>query len=96
VQREPQLVESILEKFIRENPSIARPKSEFYNPVNMAKQSAESDSELVSETLAAIYLRQGLHKKAIGMYEKLGLLYPDKLAYFAGLIQKVKNENNLD
>jgi len=96
VQREPQLVESILEKFIRENPSIARPKSEFYNPVNMAKQSAESDSELVSETLAAIYLRQGLLKKAIGMYEKLGLLYPDKLAYFAGLIQKVKNENNLD
>ncbi len=96
LQREPQAVESILEKFIRENPSIARPKSEFYNPVNMAKQSAESDSELVSETLAAIYLRQGLHKKAIGMYEKLGLLYPDKLAYFADLIQKVKNENNLD
>jgi hypothetical protein len=30
------------------------------------------------------------------MYEKLGLLYPDKLAYFAGLIEKIKNENNLN
>lgn len=95
-KREVKSVESILEKFIRENPTIARPKSEFYNPVNMAKQSVESDEELVSETLAAIYLRQGLHKKAINMYEKLGLLYPDKLAYFAGLIEKIKNENNLN
>ncbi len=89
-------VESILDKFIRENPTIARPKSEFYSPINMAKQSVEADDELVSETLANIYLRQGLHKKAIGMYEKLGLLYPDKLAYFAGLIEKVKSENNLN
>lgn len=94
--RDPATVESILDKFIRENPSIARPKSEFYNPVNMARQSAESDEELVSETLASILLRQGHHKKAIIMYEKLGLLYPDKLAYFAGLIQKIKTENNLD
>ncbi len=95
-KREVKSVESILDKFIRENPTIARPKSEFYNPVNMAKQSVESDDELVSETLAAIYLRQGFYKKAINMYEKLGLLYPDKLAYFAGLIEKIKNENNLN
>ncbi len=95
-KRNPKKEESILDKFIRENPTIARPKSEFYNPVNMAKQSVESDDELVSETLAAIYLLQGFHKKAISMYEKLGLLYPDKLAYFAGLIEKIKNENNLN
>jgi hypothetical protein len=62
----------------------------------MAKQSVENDDGLVSETLATIYLRQGLHKKAIQMYEKLGLLYPDKLAYFAGLIENIKNENNLN
>ncbi len=95
-KRNPKTEESILDKFIRENPTIARPKSEFYNPVNMAKQSVESDDALGSETLATIYLHQGLHKKAINMYEKLGLLYPDKLAYFAGLIEKVKNENNLN
>jgi tetratricopeptide (TPR) repeat protein len=85
--------ESILDKFIRENPRISRGKAEFYSPVNMAKQSVEQDEELVSETLANIYYKQGHYKKAIRVYEKLCLLYPHKLSYFADLIQKIKTEN---
>lgn len=85
--------ESILDKFIRENPRITRGKAEFYSPMNMAKQSVEQDEELVSETLANIYYKQGHFKKAIRMYEKLCLLYPHKLPYFADLIQKIKTEN---
>lgn len=84
--------ESILDKFIRENPRISRGKAEFYNPVNMAKQSVEEDDELVTETLANVYYKQGHHKKAIRAYEKLCLIYPHKLTYFAGLIQKIKTE----
>ncbi|MFN4083566.1 MAG: hypothetical protein ACK4K9_08045 [Bacteroidia bacterium] len=89
-------IDSILEKFIKENPSISRPKSEFYNPVNMAKISVEEDEELVSETLAQIYVKQSLYKKAILMYEKLGLLYPNKKTYFAGLIQNLKTTHNIE
>jgi hypothetical protein len=63
-------VESILDKFLRENPVITRPKAEFYSPMNMARQSAEESEEMVSETLAQIYVRQGLYKKAILTYEK--------------------------
>lgn len=85
--------ESILDKFIRENPRITRGKAEFYSPMNMAKQSVEQDEELVSETLANIYYKQGHFKKAIRIYEKLCLLYPHKLPYFADLIQKIKTEN---
>lgn len=85
--------ESILDKFIRENPRITRAKAEFYNPVNMAKQSVEEDEELVTETLANVYYKQGNYKKAIRVYEKLCLLYPHKMPYFAGLIQKIKTEN---
>lgn len=96
IARDPGTVESILEKFMRENPSIARPKSEFYSPMNMAKQSAEESNEIVSETLAQIYTRQGLYKKAIVMYEKLGLQYPEKLPYFAGLISQIKSAHNID
>jgi hypothetical protein len=96
IARDPGTVESILDKFIRENPSIARPKSEFYSPVNMAKQSAEESAEIVSETLAQIYTRQGLYKKAIVMYEKLGLHYPDKFTYFAGLISQIKSAHNIE
>ncbi len=85
--------ENILDKFIRENPSISRPKAEFYNPVNVAKQSVEEDEDLVTETLANIYYKQGHYKKAIRIYEKLCLIYPHKMAYFASLIQKIKTEN---
>ncbi|MFY8107901.1 MAG: tetratricopeptide repeat protein [Bacteroidia bacterium] len=89
-------VESILDKFLRENPVITRPKAEFYSPINMARQSAEESEEMVSETLAQIYVRQGLYKKAILTYEKLVLLYPDKKTYFATLIDQIRNSNNLD
>ncbi len=89
-------VESILDKFLRENPVITRPKAEFYSPINMARQSAEESEEMVSETLAQIYVRQGLYKKAILTYEKLVLLYPDKKTYFASLIDQIRNSNNLD
>src|SRR5690606_38344920 len=50
-QSEPQSnvsqFDNILDKFIRENPSISRPKSTFYSPVNMAKQSVAEDEEFV-------------------------------------------------
>lgn len=96
IARDPGTVESILDKFIRENPSIARPKSEFYSPVNMAKQSAEESEEIVSETLANIYTKQGLYKKAVQMYEKLGLHYPEKFTYFASLIEQIKSAHNIE
>lgn len=89
-------VESILDRFIRENPSISRPKAEFYDPVNQARQSVEEDEGLVSETLAGIYLRQGLVKRAISAYEKLCLIYPHKLSYFATLIKQLKSEHNIE
>lgn len=96
IVKDASTVESILDKFIRENPSIARPKSEFYSPVNMAKQSAEESEEIVSETLAKIYTKQGLYKKAIIMYEKLGLHYPNKFTYFASLIEQIKSAHNIE
>ncbi len=89
-------IDNILDKFMRENPSISRPKTEFFNPVTVAKNSAEEKDEIVSETLARIYLKQGLIKKSILTYEKLCLIYPHKNAYFAALINKIKTEHNIN
>jgi len=46
--------------------------------------------EVVTETLAKIYTRQGMYKQAIQAYEKLSLKYPKKNIYFAGQIEEVK------
>lgn len=89
-------IDNILDKFMRENPSISRPKTEFFNPATVAKNSAEEKDEIVSETLARIYLKQGLIKKSILTYEKLCLIYPHKNAYFAALINKIKTEHHIN
>ncbi len=83
---------SIIEQFIKANPSISRPKKEFYNAENMAKRSEHSDFEIMTETLANIFYEQGNITMAIKAYEKLSLQNPLKQAYFASLIEKIKKE----
>ena len=80
----------LIDKFILENPSISRPKAEFYNPISVAQNSIIDQENIVSETLAKIYEKQGYFEKAISIYEKLGLKYPEKSRYFAAQIERIK------
>jgi hypothetical protein len=85
----------LIERFISEAPSMPRPKKEFYSPVNMAHKSTIDSEDLVSETLAEVHLKQGNIPKALKIYERLCLIIPEKSAYFAARIEKIKKENNL-
>ncbi|MFV0365981.1 MAG: hypothetical protein ACK5JS_05675 [Mangrovibacterium sp.] len=49
-----------------------------------------SDNDFVTETLAKIYIKQSLFKQAIASYEKLGLKFPEKNAYFVARIKEIK------
>ena len=80
----------LIDKFIIENPSISRPKAEFYNPISVAQNSIIDQENIVSETLAKIYEKQGYVEKAISIYEKLGLKYPEKSRYFAAQIERLE------
>ncbi len=47
-------------------------------------------SDFYTETLARIYAEQGYYDEAIKVYAKLILLYPEKSAYFATLVDEIK------
>ncbi|MES2838387.1 MAG: hypothetical protein V4667_12745 [Bacteroidota bacterium] len=84
---------NLIERFIEKEPKIASPKkTEFFNPVNKAKESAEEDFSFVTETLAKIYHQQGNSSKALKAYEHLSLKFPEKSAYFASQIEKIKEQ----
>jgi len=50
-----------------------------------------SKDDVVTETMAEVWVKQGNKEKAIETYNKLSLLNPDKSAYFASLVEQLKN-----
>jgi hypothetical protein len=50
-----------------------------------------TEGEIVTEAMAEVWAKQGNKEKAIETYNKLSLLNPDKSAYFASLIDELKN-----
>ena len=86
----PALKEDLIEKFIRDEPRISVQKATFFNPSDQAIKSNTDDDEIVSETLAILYYNQGNISKAIRIYEKLSLIYPEKSSIFAARIKEMK------
>jgi hypothetical protein len=88
---EKQIQSELIDKFIIANPRIETPKEKSNVSVaDISKPFVEESDGLVTETLARIYVNQGYYSKAIDIYEKLSLKFPEKSSYFAAQIEKVK------
>lgn len=90
----PEKVSDLIDKFIKDEPRISKPRRDFFNPSNMAEYSNIDKEDIVTETLAKIYISQNLFHKALKIYQKLYLLIPEKSAYFAAQIQDLENKIN--
>jgi len=82
--------ELLIDKFIEEEPRISPPKTNL-PAENLAERNSTKHEGLVTETLADIYLDQGLPGQAIEIYRKLSLNNPEKSSYFAKKIETAKN-----
>ncbi len=78
----------LIDTFIANNPKIV-PKE---NPTKVKTKKATKfdNKELMTETLAKVYLEQKKYKNAIQAYKILSLKYPEKSGFFADRIKAVK------
>ncbi|MBU3028303.1 hypothetical protein [Zobellia galactanivorans] len=84
----------LIDKFIAENPKI-KPKKDVQK-IAIETSLTLDKKELMTETLAKVYLEQKKYKKAIQSYKILSLKYPEKSGFFADRIkavEKLQQEN---
>ena len=84
-----------IDKFIAINPKIV-PQEKLQHKIDVSSSVKLDKNELMTETLARVYLEQKKYKKAIQAYKILSLKYPEKSGFFADRIravEKIQQEN---
>ena len=80
-----QLIDSFLE-----NTKRIVPEKNTKNTVDLSEESWASTDELMTETLAKVFIKQKKYDKALQAFQILGLKYPEKNSFFADQIKEIK------
>ena len=83
----------IISQFLRNKPRLKAPAAfvpRADEQTDLSVRSTRAEPDLASESLALIMVRQGKKDRAIEIYERLMMRQPEKMAYFADQIQKLK------
>ncbi|MBR7167511.1 MAG: hypothetical protein IKD33_01730 [Bacteroidales bacterium] len=84
----------IIEKFLESegNKNQKNPSNETLSIDELGKKSISEKDEVVTETLALIFEKQGKIDKAVDTYKKLIVKYPEKKSIFANRIEELNNK----
>ena len=90
IENAPQLKhQDLIDRFITEDPHI-KPVGDFDVAEPVVIDNTNVTDSIFTESLAKIYIKQGQYAKAIRIFEKLNLKYPEKSSYFADQIRFLK------
>ncbi len=78
----------LINDFIAKRPRIKPAEDDNYD--DLAVESSTENEQLMTETLAHVYLEQKKYDKAIAAFTVLSLKYPEKSSFFADRIEAVK------
>jgi len=78
-------------KRLPEAEAIKAPDIQLEEKVQQLADHSVTEAEVSTEAMAEVWLKQGNKEKAIEIYNKLSLLNPSKSAYFASLVDQLKN-----
>lgn len=81
--------DDLIDVFLKTAPRIVPPKDIPAEQEDISVDSVKEPDDVATELLAQIFVEQKLFSKAIAVYEKLCLKYPEKSAYFAGQIEEI-------
>lgn len=96
VSNETDRQNAIISNFIESNPKI-RPivkDSKSSKSIEFKKEEIQDIANLMTITLAQLYVEQGKYDTAITAFKILSLKYPEKSSYFASEIKKIKKIKN--
>ena len=89
-KKEPQALTNteLIDRFISSSPKITPSILDSYSNTNM--DSVPENENLMTETLAHVYVEQKKYQKAITAFTVLSLKYPEKSSFFALQIEAIK------
>jgi hypothetical protein len=85
----PDLIDSFLSNAGTGKRMVPASDSEVSNE-DFSVKSVEESEDLMTETLAEIHIKQQRYQKAVDIFERLNLKYPEKSAYFARRIEEME------
>ena len=84
----------LIDSFIANTQKII-PDKNSKNNIDLSEISWTSSDELMTETLAKVFVKQQKYTKALQAYQILGLKYPEKNSFFVNQIKEIKRLQKL-
>ncbi|MEK9612431.1 MAG: hypothetical protein VW080_00715 [Flavobacteriaceae bacterium] len=84
----------LIDAFLSKNTKIT-PDKNLENKVDLSEKSWATSDELMTETLAKVFVKQKKYPKALQAFQILRLKYPEKNSFFADQIKEIKRLQKL-